>query len=249
MRPRPDASRTSRSGSAPPCPLAPSRCSPRTWPRWPPVVPLRPRWQSPWVLLATAAVVLLVLGVVFQGLGGDPRSDDVAPRPDDPTIELPADIGRDWEPDDLAAPARLDLDGDGDARRRSSFLAEPTKDFDGRLPAADDAQQHRGGGLRPRRARAPRSASTPSTRSTPTATATRSWCSTTTTADGGPGRRPPGRPRPARRPAGAGGAGGPRPARPGRRRGARSGDRRTTTWCTIHDVLDRGRARCCPAAR
>ena len=65
-----------------------------------PVVQLRPRWQSPWVLLATAAVVLLVLGIVFQGLGRDPRSDDVAPRPDEPTIELPADVGRDWEPDD-----------------------------------------------------------------------------------------------------------------------------------------------------
>ena len=45
-----------------------------------PVAQLRPRWQSPWVLLATAAVVLLVLGVVLQGLGGRPRSDDDRPR-------------------------------------------------------------------------------------------------------------------------------------------------------------------------
>ena len=95
------------------------------------VVPLRPRWQSPWVLLATAAAVLLVIGVVFQGLGGNPRSDRIAPQPDAPTIDLPADIGRDWEPDDLSTPARLDLDGDG-TREKVVFLAEPTKDHDGR---------------------------------------------------------------------------------------------------------------------
>ena len=34
------------------------------------VTPLPPRWSSPWVLLAAAAVVLLVLGVVLQGVGG-----------------------------------------------------------------------------------------------------------------------------------------------------------------------------------
>ena len=70
-----------------------------------PVVALRPRWQTPWVLLATAAVVLLVLGIVFQGLARDPRSDDVAPRPDEPRVELPPDVGRGWEPNDLR-PAR-----------------------------------------------------------------------------------------------------------------------------------------------
>jgi hypothetical protein len=95
------------------------------------VVPLRPRWQSPWVLLATAAAVLLVIGVVFQGMGGNPRSDRIAPQPDTPTIDLPADIGRDWEPDDRSTPARLDLDGDG-TREKVVFLAEPTKDHDGR---------------------------------------------------------------------------------------------------------------------
>ena len=51
-----------------------------------PAVDLRPRWQSPWVLLATAAVVLLVLGAVLQGLARDPRSDDVAPRPGQPEL-------------------------------------------------------------------------------------------------------------------------------------------------------------------
>ena len=95
-----------------------------------PVVQLRPRWQSPWVLLATAAVVLLVLGVVVQGLGRTPRSDDVAPRPDE-RVELPPDIGRDWEPDDLSEPARLDLDGD-DTKEQVEFLAEPTQEHDGR---------------------------------------------------------------------------------------------------------------------
>ena len=97
-----------------------------------PVVALRPRWQSPWVLLATAAVVLLVLGVVLQGVGSRPRSDDVAPRPDAPQVELPADVGRDWEADDLATPTRLDLDGDG-LKEKVAFLAEKTKDFDGRI--------------------------------------------------------------------------------------------------------------------
>ena len=96
-----------------------------------PVVPLRPRWQSPWVLLATAAVVLLVLGVVFQTLGPDPRSDRIAPKPDAPELELPADIGRDWKADDISTPARLDLDGDG-VKEKVDFLGEPTKNFDGR---------------------------------------------------------------------------------------------------------------------
>jgi hypothetical protein len=98
-----------------------------------PVVPLRPRWQSPWVLIATAAVVLLVLGVVVRSLGSDPRSDRLAPEPDPdtPRIELPADIGRDWTADDVSTPARLDLDGDG-VREKVVFLGEPTKDFDGR---------------------------------------------------------------------------------------------------------------------
>lgn len=97
-----------------------------------PVADLRSRWQAPWVLLATAAAVLLVLGVVLQGTGGRPRSDDVAPRPDRPRVELPADVGRDWKVADLSTPARLDLDGDG-TPERVEFLAEPTKDFDGRI--------------------------------------------------------------------------------------------------------------------
>lgn len=95
--------------------------------------PLRARWQSPWVLLATAAVVLLVLGAVFQGLARDPRSDDIAPRPDDEVeLQLPADVGRDWEPHTLSRPPRLDLDGDG-TREKVTFLGEPTKKFDGRF--------------------------------------------------------------------------------------------------------------------
>jgi hypothetical protein len=98
-----------------------------------PVVPLRPRWQSPWVLLATAAVVLLVLSVVVQGLGRDPRSDDVAPRPDERVeLQLPADVGRDWEAHEYSTPARLDLDGDG-TNESVDFLGEPSKKLDGRV--------------------------------------------------------------------------------------------------------------------
>ena len=100
-----------------------------------PVVPLRPRWQSPWVLLATAAVVLLVLGVVLQGVGGRQRSDDIAPKPDEPRVTLPADVGRDWQADDIATPARLDLDGD-DTLEKVDFLAEQSRgkqDVDGRV--------------------------------------------------------------------------------------------------------------------
>lgn len=98
-----------------------------------PVVQLRPRWRSPWALLASAAVVLLVLGVVLRSVGSDPRSDRLAPEPDPdtPTIELPADIGRDWNSDDLTTPARLDLDGDG-VKETVDFLGEPTKKLDGR---------------------------------------------------------------------------------------------------------------------
>ena len=94
-----------------------------------PVVELRPRWQSPWVLLATAAVVLLVLGVVFQGLARDPRSDDVAPRPDEPRVELPARRrSRLGAPTTSTDPARLDLDGDGDEGEGRRSCAEPTED-------------------------------------------------------------------------------------------------------------------------
>ena len=98
-----------------------------------PVVPLRPRWQSPWVLLATAAVVLLVLGVVLRVVGPDPRSDRIAPKPDESRVELelPADVGRDWTADDISTPARLDLDGDG-TKEKVVFLGEPAEDFDGR---------------------------------------------------------------------------------------------------------------------
>ena len=97
-----------------------------------PVVELRPRWQSPWVLLATAAVVLLVLGVVFQGIGGRPKSDDLAPKPEEPQVTLPPDVGRDWKADGSSSPARLDLDGDG-VKEKVEFLAEPSKEYHGRI--------------------------------------------------------------------------------------------------------------------
>nr|WP_300051304.1 hypothetical protein [uncultured Nocardioides sp.] len=98
-----------------------------------PVVELRPRWQSPWVLIATAAVVLLVLGIVFQGVARDPRSDDVAPKPDERVeLQLPADVGRDWDAGPESTPAKVDLDGDG-TKETVDFLAEKTKNYDGRI--------------------------------------------------------------------------------------------------------------------
>lgn len=98
-----------------------------------PVVPLRPRWQSPRVLLATAAVVLLVLGAVLQGVGRDPRSDRVAPDPG-PRVELdlPPDVGRGWEAQRFSTPARLDLDGDG-TKEEVEFLGEPSRRLEGRV--------------------------------------------------------------------------------------------------------------------
>ena len=96
------------------------------------VTPLRPRRSTPWALLAAAAVVLLVLGVVLQGVGSRTRSDEVAPEPDAPRLDLPADVGRGWEPATLSRAPRLDLDGDG-TREKVDFLAEPTEDFDGRF--------------------------------------------------------------------------------------------------------------------
>lgn len=95
------------------------------------VVPLRRRPTAPLVVLAGAACVLLVLVVSFRLTDGTPRSDP-APRPDGPQVVLPSDVGRDWKADDLANPARLDLDGDG-ATEKVLFLAEPSKDFDGRV--------------------------------------------------------------------------------------------------------------------
>lgn len=94
------------------------------------VAPPPPRWQSPWVLLATAAAVLLILGAVFRGVSGGPRSDEIAPRPDE-KVQLPPDVGRDWEPDDLSSAPRLDLDGDG-TLEKVEFLAEPAEEHDGR---------------------------------------------------------------------------------------------------------------------
>lgn len=97
-----------------------------------PVVELRPRWRSPWVLLATAAVVLLILGVVFQGLDSRPRSDRLAPKPDEPRLELPEDVGRAWERAPMSPPYSIDLDGDG-REEKVLFRADRDRPEDGRI--------------------------------------------------------------------------------------------------------------------
>ncbi len=89
--------------------------------------------SRPWVLLATAAVLLLVLGVVLQGVGRRPavrRRRSEARRPD--RSPRPADVGRDWQVSPESTPAKVDLDGDG-TKETVEFLAEKTKDFDGRI--------------------------------------------------------------------------------------------------------------------
>ena len=96
-----------------------------------PVDDVRRRSRSPWVLLVAAATVLLVLGVVRLVGDGAPR-ERLAPDPKDPQIVLPDDVGRDWKVADLSTPAELDLDGDG-RREKVEFLAEPTRQLDGRI--------------------------------------------------------------------------------------------------------------------
>lgn len=97
-----------------------------------PIVRIRPRGRSAWAVVAAAAVVLLVLGALLQPWDRRQSEDDVAPRPDGSRVVLPPDVGRDWQADDLSTPARLDLDGDG-RREKVDFLAEPTKELDGRV--------------------------------------------------------------------------------------------------------------------
>ena len=247
----PDAGRHRGSGSAPPSPLAPSRCSPRTWRRWRPSCSCDRAGSRRGCCSPPPPSVLLVLGVVFQGLGRDPRSDRRrAPAGRAPTIELPADVGRDWEPDDLSTAGPPRPRRRRHARRRSSSSPSPR-----RTSTAGPGCRRRSAAPGRRRtassSSAPRSAPARSTRSTPTATATRSWCSTTTTrtAVGGGGLRAA-RPRPARRAAGPGGARGPRPARPsGDVAGPRQRRPSHYDMVRVHDVLVRGRARCCPPAR
>lgn len=96
-----------------------------------PVVPLRRRVSTPLIMIASAACVAIVLALALRLADTTPKADP-APQPDEPTLVLPTDVGRDWEADDLATPARLDLDGDG-VKEKIEFLAEKTKKFDGRI--------------------------------------------------------------------------------------------------------------------
>lgn len=91
------------------------------------VVPL---WRRTTTVLAVAACVVLVLALALRLADTTPKADP-APKPDEPTLVLPPDEGRDWTADDLSTPARLDLDGDG-TTERVEFLAEPDPDFQGR---------------------------------------------------------------------------------------------------------------------
>lgn len=95
-----------------------------------PVVPLRRRRNALVIVLASAACAAIVVGVLFRVVDTNPRTDP-APQPNTPDLVLPPDVGRDWKADDLSTPARLDLDGDG-TLEKVHFLAEPSKDFDGR---------------------------------------------------------------------------------------------------------------------
>ncbi|MEO5662310.1 MAG: hypothetical protein ABIR39_03430 [Nocardioides sp.] len=95
-----------------------------------PVVPLRRRWTTPLMVLASAACVVLVLALALRLADTTPKADP-APKPDEPALVLPPDEGRDWTADDLSTPAKLDLDGDG-IKEKVEFLAEPDPDFQGR---------------------------------------------------------------------------------------------------------------------
>ncbi len=188
-----------------------------------PAVEPRPQWQSPWALLATAAAVLLVLGVVLHGVAGGPRSDRLAPQPDAPQVQLPPDVGRGWAPDDLSTPARLDLDGDG-TREKVEFLAEPSEGHDGRtrVQTTLSTTGEEAYGVVALGTTIGVNALDPID-----ADADGDQELVLYTTDARRPRRPlrAGRPRPARRAAGAGRAGGPVAARVRRRRGPRLGDR------------------------
>ncbi|UUZ58315.1 hypothetical protein [Nocardioides sp. B-3] len=93
-----------------------------------PVVPL---WRRTPVVPAAAAcpaVIATTTAVVVT------RGDADRPQPTDPspTLELPPDIGLDWDPAKASTPAELDLDGDG-TPEKVRFLGEPTKEYDGRV--------------------------------------------------------------------------------------------------------------------
>lgn len=92
-----------------------------------PVVQL---WRRTSVLLAVAACLAVVAASV--ALLGDRDQDGPQPAEPRPTLELPADVGRDWDRVKDTPPAELDLDGDG-RNEKVLFLAEPSEGYDGRL--------------------------------------------------------------------------------------------------------------------
>lgn len=94
-----------------------------------PVEPPRPR--TPLLILAVAACTVLAV-IVTLTLSQGERRVAPAPQPRDPLVVIPPDVGADWTRAKASTPALLDLDGDG-RDERVRFLAEPTKQYDGRV--------------------------------------------------------------------------------------------------------------------
>ena len=91
------------------------------------VTPLRPRWQSPWVLLATAAVVLLVLGVVLQGVGGAsaPTGSRRSPTPTPRRSSCRPTSGATGSPTTSRLPLASTSTATGSRRRSTSSASRP----------------------------------------------------------------------------------------------------------------------------
>ena len=83
-------------------------------------------------LLAVAACVVLVLGARAPARSTTTPKADPAPKPDEPTLVLPSDVGRDWETADSrhAGPAGP---GRRRGRREGRVPRREDQEFDGRI--------------------------------------------------------------------------------------------------------------------